>query len=174
VADLRASTPSSAIEMILPDSKEILYTMSELQDRFVYAMKERLTQCTRELKYRETLLLRSSPLRKIEELSDKFSRIEDEFSRVMKHLLEHQALALPKLQKQYAQTMGFTLDNKAQALSFIEKNIALHHPKNQCRTGWAKTSVEGKVVELSALQNNQTFILEDEFTKIEALCLSRY
>ena len=174
VADLRASTPSSAMEMILPDSKEILYTMGELQDRFMYVIQEKLTQCSREVKHREALLLRSSPLRKVEELADNFARLRDEFSRVMKYILERHASALPKLQKQYRQTILFKLDNKAQELSFVQKNIALHHPKNQCRIGWAKTSVEGKVVELSALQSHQTFILEDEFTKIEALCLRRY
>ena len=174
VADVRASTPSSAIEMILPDSKEILYTLSELQDRFVYAMKEKMIQYSREVQHREALLLRSSPLRKIEEVADNFARLKDEFSRVMKYILERHALAMPKLHKQYRQTMLLKLDNKAQELSFVEKNIAYHHPKNQCRTGWAKTSVEGKVVALSSLQSHQSFILEDEFTKIEALCLRRY
>ncbi len=174
VADLRAPTPSASMEMILPDGDEVLYTLGEMQERFIYAIQEKLTQCSREVKHREALLLRSSPLRKVEELADNFTRLRDEFSRVMKYILERHASSIPKLQKQYTQTMVFKLDNKAQELSFVQKNIALHHPKNQCRIGWAKTSVEGKIVELSALKSHQTFILEDEFTKIEALCLRHY
>jgi hypothetical protein len=49
----------------------------------------------------------------------------------------------------------------------------MNNPKNKCREGWAQTSSNGKMIALSSLEINQKFILEDEFSKIEALCLSK-
>ena len=51
--------------------------------------------------------------------------------------------------------------------------MMMNNPKDQCRTGWAKVSAEGKTIALSSLEINQKFLLEDEFNKIEALCLGK-
>jgi len=58
-------------------------------------------------------------------------------------------------------------------LEFVQQNIVMSNPKNQCKIGWAKISTKGKVIESSSLKKDQKFILEDEFTKIEALCIGK-
>ena len=55
----------------------------------------------------------------------------------------------------------------------VSKKLTMNDPKLQCRKGWAQTSIEGKTIELSALEVNQKFIIEDTSTQIEALCLSK-
>jgi len=59
------------------------------------------------------------------------------------------------------------------SLAFMQQKTLMNNPKNLCRTGWAKTSLAGKSVDLASLKVDQKFILEDEFTKIEALCLTK-
>ena len=49
VADLRAPTPSAAMEMILLDSREILYTLSELSDRFSHTIGYQIEQLNIEI-----------------------------------------------------------------------------------------------------------------------------
>ena len=173
VADLRAPTPSAAMEMILPDSRELLYMLNELNERYHYTIEQKLQQLIQNLKHIEALLLRSSPTRKLQEISTQFVRLENEFKRVMAYKLEHYEGTVPAFTKQYHQTISFVLEKKPQHLMFMEQKIVMNNPKLQCRDGWAKTSVEGKIVALSELQINQKFVLEDAFTKIEALCLNK-
>ena len=173
VADLRAPTPSAAMEMILPDMQEVLYTLAEASDRFTYMMNQKLQHLVRELKYTEEILLRSSPTRQLNEIQMEFTRLEDQFKRVIAYKLERFSSSLPEMYKNYSQNMLFILEQKSQYLEYIEKKLRMNDPKLQYRKGWAQTSIDGKIIELSALEVNQKFILQDASTQIEALCLSK-
>ena len=173
VADLRAPTPSAAMEMILPDMQEILYTLSETGERFSYMVQQKLQQLQRELKHTEELLRRSSPTRKLQETQVKFERLEDEFKRVQAYTLERFSAALPELTKNYKQNMLFILEQKNQYLEYMRKKLTMNDPKLQCRKGWGQISVDSTSIELSALEIDQKFIIEDATTRVEALCLSK-
>ncbi|MBT8348378.1 MAG: exodeoxyribonuclease VII large subunit [Sulfurovum sp.] len=173
VSDLRAPTPSAAMEMILPDSREILYTLAEISERFTYTIKQKLQHLVRELKHTEEIVLRSSPSRQLKETQMKFIRLEDELQRVIAYKLERFSSSLPEMYKNYRQNMVFILEQKSQYLEYIDKKLKMNDPKLQCRKGWAQTSIEGTTIELSAIKINQKFIIEDASTQIEALCLSK-
>jgi len=173
VADLRAPTPSAAMEMILPDKQEILYTLDEINGRFTYLVTQKIVQLVRDLKHTEEILLRSSPARKLKETQMEFIRLEEEFKRVIAYKLERSSSLLPELVKRYKQNMVFILEQKSQYLEYMDKKLRMNDPKLQCRKGWAQTSVDGKTIELSRIEVNQKFIIEDDSTRIEALCLKK-
>lgn len=173
VADLRAPTPSAAMEMILPDMREILYTLNDLSERFTYVMNQKLQHLVRELKHTEEILLRSSPSRQLRETQMEFIRLEDEFKRVITYKLERFSSSLPEMVKKYRQNMVFILEQKSQYLEYISKKLTMNDPKLQCRKGWAQISLEDKSIELSEIEVNQKFMIQDATTQIEALCLSK-
>jgi exodeoxyribonuclease VII large subunit len=105
VADLRAPTPSAAMEMILPDSQEILYTLGEYTERFRHSVQQKLEQNRRELNYAKEALLRASPFRRLKESQEKFTRLEEEFKRVMAYRIECSASLLPELEKSLRQSI---------------------------------------------------------------------
>jgi exodeoxyribonuclease VII large subunit len=161
------------MEMILPDKQEVLYTLDEISGRFTYVIGQKLHQWARDLKHTEEILLRSSPDRRLKETQMDFIRIEEEFKRVIEHKLERYASLLPELTKRYKQNMDFIFEQKSQYLEYMDKKLRMNDPKLQCRKGWAQTSVDGKTVELSSIEVDQKFIVEDETTRIEALCLKK-
>ena len=173
VADLRAPTPSAAIEMILPDAKEILYTLNEMNERFRYTLEQKLQQLIRDLKHLEENMLRSSPMRQLVEAEMKFKHYEDEYKRVIQYKLERCESLLPDISKNNMQNILFILEQKSQYLEFIHKKMLMNDPKLQCRKGWGQVAVEGKTITLSELEINQKFIIQDAQTQIEALCLNK-
>ncbi|MEA3433613.1 MAG: exodeoxyribonuclease VII large subunit [Campylobacterota bacterium] len=173
VADLRAPTPSAAIEMILPDSQEILYTLGEYTERFQHSIHQRLQQTLRELKHVEEIFLRSSPSRQLNESQIEFKRLEEEFGRVTAYKMERFASRLPETQKSFTQNIYFILQQKEQHLEYLIKKTNMSDPQLQCRKGWAQVSQKGQPIELDILEVDQKFVLEDASVKVEALCLSK-
>jgi len=173
VADLRAPTPSAAIEMILPDSKEILYTLDELQGHLLSVMKQKLQHFTRDLKHVEEMLLRASPFRLLGEAEVEFKRLQEEYKRIFTYRVERLVSQLPELEKKYKQSISFSLEQKEQHVAYLDKKLAINDPKLQYRKGWAQVSQKGKTVSLEDIAIDDTFILADTRTSIEVLCLSK-
>ena len=174
VADLRAPTPSAAMEMILLDSREILYTLSELSDRYNHTIGYKIEQLNIKLLHGEEILRQSSPSRKLVEKESEFRHLEDEYRRVIHYKLERFNVNLPEIKRHYTQALTFLLEQKIQYLELMHKKIVMNNPKDKCHKGWAQISSNGRIVALSSIVVEQKFILEDEFTTIEALCLSKY
>jgi len=173
VADLRAPTPSAAMEMILPDTQEILYMLEESTQRFIYGIEQKIYQKMLALKHIEELLVRSSPLQQLKEVRTEFNRLEEEFKRLIRYRLERFESQLPILQKSFRQSLSFILQQKEQHLEYMRKKIEMNDPKLQCKKGWVQVSSHGKPVSLENIAINDRFVLTDAFIKIEAICLEK-
>jgi exodeoxyribonuclease VII large subunit len=173
VADLRAPTPSAAMEMILPDKRELFYLLDETTDRFGYLIEQKLQKLMRELKHLEEVLLRSSPSRHLREMESKFADLSEAFIRAIEYKLERSSAMLPELQKGYQQNILFVLQQKDQYLEYMGKKLRMADPKLQCKTGWGKLSVEGKNIAIDAIVVDQKFFIEDARVQLEALCVGK-
>ena len=173
VADLRAPTPSAAMEMILPDTQEILYMLEESTQRFIYGIEQKIYQKMLALKHIEELLVRSSPLQQLKEVRTEFNRLEEEFKRLIQYRLERFESQLPILQKSFRQSLSFVLQQKEQHLEYMRKKTEMNDPKLQCKKGWVQVSSHGKPVSLENIAINDRFVLTDAFIKIEAICLEK-
>ncbi|PHS34179.1 MAG: exodeoxyribonuclease VII large subunit [Sulfurovum sp.] len=173
VADLRAPTPSAAMEMILPDCREVLVTLTERFERFSYLLDEKMKRYSRELKHNEEVLLRYSPSRLLLELDDEFKRVLNEFKRYISYSLERYSALLPSEHNRYIQSLTSLLQQKEQHIMFLDKKFQMSDPKSKYRKGWAKISLAGKTVTLEEIDIDQKFILNDGKVQVEALCLSK-
>ena len=173
VADLRAPTPSAAIEMILPDAQEILFSLNELTQRYTYRMEQQIFQCRQSLSHIKELLVRSSPLRRLSESHIEFERLEEEFKRIMHYSLEQFASDLPSMQNNFRQTLSFIVQKKEQEWAYVRKNLQMNNPTLGVKKGWAQVLSKGKIAILDELEIDENFILEDASFKIKAKVLEK-
>jgi len=173
VADLRAPTPSAAIEMILPNVNEVSSMLIEHETRFKALLSSKLLEAENLLKESEVMLQHTSPLRKLERFKREFQRIEEEFQRIISYKMNSFEALLPKWKESLKYALSFTLEQKQQQCTFFEQKVKLSNPSLSSRAGWTQVSQGGKRVSLTNLEREKPFILEDGETKIEAICLYR-
>ena len=173
VADLRAPTPSAAMEMILPDSAEILYMLDEIRDRFNHSTTQKIKYSEQALDHVKESLLRASPLRKLDEFNIKFVQVKREFQQVLEYKLEQLEVQLPRVKENFKQSLTFQIQQKEQHLHYIEKKMQMNDPKLQHKKGWAEVTLEGKRISLAEIEESMHFSLVDGTTHINALAISK-
>ena len=173
VADLRAPTPSTSIEMILPDQNELLYTLSEMQERYQRTVNQIIFNKESSLTSLNQELSRHSISRKVAMVEKDFLLLEDEFKRVMEYRLSEYEAKLAPLSQQLQDNFVYALDVKMQNLNSLEQKMKLYDPKEKQKEGWGEVVLDGKRVDLSVIKEQDRFIITDTKTKLEVACINK-
>jgi len=173
VADLRAPTPSAAIEMILPDQNEVLYTLSELQNRYARTMGQILANKEQTLNALTQEFARQSVSRKIAMVEREFKNLEEEFQRVMEYKLAQFEAKITPLPQLLRENFEYALQVKTQTLNSLEQKMRLYDPKLKQKDGWAEVVLNEKKVALSEIKESDRFSLVDMTVKLEVVCVSK-
>jgi exodeoxyribonuclease VII large subunit len=173
VADLRAPTPSAAIEMILPDQNEVLYTLSEMENRYVRTMKQIVANKESQLVALTQELQRQSVSRKVMMVEKEFKNLKDEFQRVIDYKITQFESKISPLSGQLKENLEYALQVKMQNLRSLEEKMKLYDPKLKQKEGWAEVLLEGKRVVLSKIKKDEIFTLTDTQTKLEVRCTKK-
>ena len=171
VADLRSPTPSAAIEMILPDQNEVLYTLSEMQERYIRTIKQIVLAKERDLNSLSQELQRQSISKKIALVEREFANLQDEFRRVIEYRVSQYGTKLTPLYQQLKDNMEYVLQRRIGKLSAIEQQMRLNNPKLKQKDGWAEIVLNGKRVKLSTIKRGDRFMLVDVESRIEVKAL---
>lgn len=170
VADMRAPTPSAAIEMILPDKQEMLYMLDEYLERFSNRAKQLLYIKQESLNDKLESLHQHSIDRQLQRRLDEFKHLEDEFRARVDMRLHHYSSQIPAHIGYLKQQMDFILSKAKDQEYMIREAILLNDPRARVKQGWGKISSKGKTRRLKSINIGDSFTIEDADTKIEAIC----
>jgi len=170
VADLRAPTPSTAIEMIFPDKQEILYMLDEYVDRFKDRIDQILYLKMQNLKVKLESLHQHSIDRQLRYMLSEFKYLENEFKARMEMKLNHYSSYIPAQRDQFRQQIDFIIARAKEKEQMLREAMLRNNPRDRAKKGWAKISLKGKATTLKSIDAGETFTIEDSDTKIEALC----
>ncbi len=146
VADLRAPTPSAAMELLLPDRTELLMGIDTLIDRFTKTMQSILHRKETQLKHLTQLFEQNS--------------VEAKLSLRMQEITN--------LRQQFQNFMQLKLNQKEQTLQALIRAFESNNPAKRDKKGFAQIIKEGRKVALEELQEGDLFEAQSPKAKITA------
>ncbi len=156
-ADLRAPTPSAAMEMILPDANELLQMLDEMADRL-----EKGVISVMDKKNEQLLILRDhysqrSPTYQLRQTEQRFESLKDDLNSAIRYRIEHFAQILQPMQEQLDSSVKFALYQKQTQLDTLAERLHLLDPAKRSKEGFAEIIKNGKRIGLQDIEVGDEF-----------------
>jgi len=151
VADKRASTPSNAIEICLPDKNEQILYINELQNNLNHKFKTILY-------HKEQQLINIKQSFSQHSLKNKFSFIQKQ---------------IDDLKLNYNQYMNQILNQKQSSLNLLVQNFKANNPKNKNFENMVQLSKDGKLTTLNEINVDDKLHLQTSSFDVKVNVLSK-
>ncbi|MEA3522180.1 MAG: exodeoxyribonuclease VII large subunit [Campylobacterota bacterium] len=161
VADLRAPTPSAAMQMILPDCNEFLQGIDVMRTRLTTQLQNTLFKKQELLKYLAQSYQRHSIEQKMLMHEQSIKQLREHFNRQIMLNLDRYQREVQPLHVSLYQSMQHHLNHARNSLLQLYKAYESANPKLRSSRGYAQVSKTGKVTALEALHVSDSIDLMD-------------
>lgn len=157
VADMRAPTPSAAMQMLLPDRNELMQSIDEMRYGAYGMVAQRLERKREQLLSMQEAFKRHGVEHRLEVQSELVKELKERLNRQMVQRIEQSKRELSPLMERLTQSIESTLRQKQFVITQLTEGFNANHPKNKNKSGFAQIAREGKVIDLDELSVGDTF-----------------
>ena len=173
VADLRAPTPSAAMEMILPDANELLMSLDALQEQFLQLLMQKLRSKKQLLEHLQSSYEQHSIERKLEQKKEEIVQLREGFSQNIDFIFLTKQNQLQNTQQRFPQAVDSVVNLAQNQLLQLKKMLESNHPKLKTKKGFAQISKNGVIVDIDTLKKDDIFEAQSEKFVIAAQVLDK-
>jgi exodeoxyribonuclease VII large subunit len=171
VADVRAPTPSGAIEMILPNKDDYLFLLDDLEEKYNFAIENKLKKAQDELAFIESKLNLVAPLQKITYYYEEFERLKELlYLRVKQRLLNANEMLEP-LKRDLERNYTFLFKKKKESLESIKKQLLFYNPAERFDEAFVEVIKDGQKVNICSLKEKDVVELVNNKCKVKVVVL---
>ena len=157
VADLRAPTPSAAMQMILPDQNEYLLTLDTMMTQLAQAQSQKLLSAHETITHLKSAYARHSIDQRIAHSLEEIGQLQVRSSQSMEFKLQGVHRVLQPLNEQLEHQSRTVLQQKQQQLNGLLQAYASQDPKLKSQKGYAQVTQNNQLIDMNTLQLEDTF-----------------
>ncbi|WP_457747297.1 exodeoxyribonuclease VII large subunit [Sulfurimonas sp.] len=168
VADLRAPTPSAAMEMILPDTNELYMTLDSLNEQLKNYFAQNIERKVQKLQHLQQSYSQHSVERKLQLKKEEIASLKNSFSSTMEFFLQRIDAEVTNLESQLPQAIAAKVNVAQNQLLHLQKMLESNHPKFKSKKGFAQISKNSRVVDIASLDIGDVFEAQSDSVVIRA------
>jgi exodeoxyribonuclease VII large subunit len=169
VADLRAPTPSAALEMILPDQVEMMQYLDGMLDQLRFNLQNQISKKEQQLHHLKKILAAQSMSSKLGFQLQNAKMMKARMSGLMKEHLGLNSLKLSPLKQNLSQKMNHYYREQNYKIELLTNKLKALNPENKVLKNSAQIVKKGKSVNLESLDIDEHFELQNLNRKITAV-----
>jgi len=173
VADLRAPTPSAAMEMVLPDVNELRLMMDEREAQFSRRVSHVLSVSGDRVQSLSEELSRLSLSNRLILVQKQFDALFRDFSTTMQYRLKQFEQQIEPVFSAMHQGMQLIVQGKERELHGYINRLVSFNPKQQMREAWAQINQNGTKICLEDIAIGEEFDLVSERMKMRVKSLKK-
>ncbi|MFA6191325.1 MAG: exodeoxyribonuclease VII large subunit [Sulfurimonas sp.] len=173
VADMRAPTPSAAMQMILPDTKELYQFLDSLASQFSQMLSQKIFNKQQELSHLLKSYSQHSIEKKLTQKSQEVKQLKEIFLQTVSFKLQNFTKEHEHVKIRFPHAIDSIINHKLNQLSNLQKMLESNNPKFKSRSGFAQISQNSKVIDLSSLNVDDIFDIQSSEINIKAKVLQK-
>lgn len=173
VADLRAPTPSAAMQMILPDSNELYQYIDSLNSQYNQTIMQRIYNSKQELSHLVNLYSQHSIEKKISHKIDEIKQFRDSFNQTISFKMQSFSKEVESIKVRFPHVIESRVNIAQNQVLTLQKMLESNHPKLKTKKGFAQISKDSKVIDIESLKVDETFDLMSDRVIVSAKVLNK-
>jgi len=173
VADLRAPTPSAAMQVILPDTNELYQSLDSIETQLSQALKQKIYSKTQTLEHLKLSYSQHSVEKKLSQKLQEILQVRENYQQSISFKFQGFKREVAQVQSMFPQAIDNTLRVAGQQVFNLQKMFESNHPKYKTKKGFAQISKDSKVIDLTSLNENDIFEAQSDTIIISAKVISK-
>lgn len=173
VSDLRAPTPSAAMEMILPDTNELYMFLDSLQTQLLQTVSQKIFNKRQELNHLVSSYSQHSIEKKLTQKKEEIKRLKDIFYQTISFKLQNFTKELEHVKSRFPHVINSNLSVAQNQVLSLQKMIESNNPKFKSKRGFAQVSQHSKVIDIVSLSVGDIFEAQSYEVSISAKVISK-
>ncbi len=173
VADVRAGTPSIAMEIALPDSDELYQYLDSLSSQMTQLLSQKIIQQTQELNHLSHLYTQHSIEKRLENKMQEIEAVGMRFEQIIEHKLQNAQKDIENVSEQFPYIINSSFNRAKHKLESLQEMLDVNNPTLKSKVGFAQLSKDKKVIDISVLRKDDIFDIQSDKYRVSAKVIEK-
>jgi exodeoxyribonuclease VII large subunit len=168
VADLRAPTPSAAMQMILPDQNELVQTIDEMKSNAYIGVMQNIHRKGEQLVSLKEGFNRHNVDQRLSHQKEQLGELKEKFNRQIRAILGKKLDDIVPLKERLTYGIDTAFVRQKNQINQMIHSFEAQHPKHKNKSGFAQITQNGAVVALETLAVGDVYEAMSDMSVVES------
>jgi len=173
VADVRAATPSAAMQICLPDTNELYQYLDSISSQLTQIMSQKVYNKRQELDHLFKSYSQHSVERQLKQKNEEVKKLKEQFYQNILFKIQNLKRDAQSVESRFPHIIDSIINHNQGQLNNLRKMLESNNPKLKTKRGFAQISKDKKVIDISELNVDDLFELQSDEIYIDAKVIKK-